>query len=189
MEIQIEDWCRSDEGARPKGQIGSSKTTKAVNSKWRKYNPGEFFMIIILLNFCFQKTALIKPSANNSQVLVWRPKNGKEKIVVSAKENYNKDEKISFFNGASVMDRKRHIIRFISDEARFFLFFWNNFVFRKRIKLVKKQKADEKKTATCIASLFKKLPFLWEFKLKVAFNTPFYLFIIFCVTIFILNKK
>lgn len=62
------------------------------------------------------KTALIKPSANNSQVLVWRPKNGKEKIVVSAKEEYNKDEKVSFFNGASVMNRKRHLIRFISDE-------------------------------------------------------------------------
>ena len=73
--------------------------------------------------FIFQKTALIKPSANNSQVLVWRPKSGKEKIVVSAKEDYNKDEKISFFNGASVMDRKRHIIRFISDEVRFFLVF------------------------------------------------------------------
>ena len=82
--------------------------------------PVSFFLIKIKFNF-FQKTALIKPSANNSQVLVWRPKNGKEKIVVSAKENYNKDEKISFFNGASVMDRKRHIIRFISDEASFFL--------------------------------------------------------------------
>ncbi|CAG5109929.1 Oidioi.mRNA.OKI2018_I69.chr2.g4398.t1.cds [Oikopleura dioica] len=62
------------------------------------------------------KTALIKPSANNSQVLVWRPKSGTEKVVVSAKEAYNKDEKVSFFNGASVMDRKRHLVRFISDE-------------------------------------------------------------------------
>ena len=51
-------------------------------------------------------------------MLVWRPKSGTEKVVVSAKEAYNKDEKVSFFNGASVMDRKRHLVRFISDEVK-----------------------------------------------------------------------
>lgn len=62
------------------------------------------------------KCAMVKPSANNSQVLVWRPKNGKSVCVVPAKESFKESNPITIFKGGNTMARKPHMIRQLTEE-------------------------------------------------------------------------
>lgn len=62
------------------------------------------------------KCAMVKPSANNSQVLVWRPKNGKSVCVVPAKESFKESNPITIFKGGNTMTRKPHMVRQITEE-------------------------------------------------------------------------
>ena len=60
---------------------------------------------------------MVKPSANNSQVLVWRPKNGKSVCVVPAKESFKESNPITIFKGGNTMARKPHMIRQLTEEV------------------------------------------------------------------------
>ena len=62
---------------------------------------------------------MVKPSANNSQVLVWRPKNGKSVCVVPAKESFKESNPITIFKGGNTMARKPHMIRQLTEEVRY----------------------------------------------------------------------
>jgi len=62
------------------------------------------------------KSAMVRPSANNSQILVWRPKVGEPVIVVPPKETYKESNQITIFKGGSTMSRKPHMIRQIGHE-------------------------------------------------------------------------
>lgn len=65
---------------------------------------------------CIPKCAMVKPSANNSQVLVWRPNNGPAVTVVPPKESYKDSTPVSIFKGAPTMSRKSHMIRKLTQE-------------------------------------------------------------------------
>ena len=60
---------------------------------------------------------MVRPSANNSQILVWRPKVGEPVIVVPPKETYKESNPITIFKGGSTMSRKPHMIRQIGKEV------------------------------------------------------------------------
>ena len=60
---------------------------------------------------------MVKPSANNSQVLVWRPNNGQSVTVVPPKESYKETTTVSIFKGAPTMSRKSHMIRKLTQEV------------------------------------------------------------------------
>ena len=60
---------------------------------------------------------MVKPSANNSQVLVWRPNNGASVTVVPPKESYKESTTVSIFKGAPTMSRKSHMLRKLTQEV------------------------------------------------------------------------
>ena len=60
---------------------------------------------------------MVKPSANNSQVLVWRPANGQSVTVVPPKETYKESTPVTLFRGAPTMNRKSHMIRKLTQEV------------------------------------------------------------------------
>ena len=60
---------------------------------------------------------MVRPSANNSQILVWRPKVGEPVIVVPPKETYNESNPITIFKGGSTLSRKPHLLRQIDKEV------------------------------------------------------------------------
>jgi hypothetical protein len=61
---------------------------------------------------------MVKPSANNSQVLVWRPNNGPSVTVVPPKETFKETTPLLLFKGGPTMSRKSHMIRKLSHEVR-----------------------------------------------------------------------
>ena len=60
---------------------------------------------------------MVRPSANNSQVLVWRPSNGKAVAVVPAKESYKEATPVSIFKGQNTMSRKSHMVRKLTQKV------------------------------------------------------------------------
>ncbi|XP_076822402.1 uncharacterized protein LOC143468848 [Clavelina lepadiformis] len=61
-------------------------------------------------------SALIRPSANNAQTLIWRPSEGRPVIVVPAKEEHRDSTELVLFNGCSAMHGKESIIKEISKQ-------------------------------------------------------------------------
>ena len=59
-------------------------------------------------------TALVRPSANNAQTLIWRPTNSDPVVVVPPKEEHRDSNELVLFNGCSAMHGKEAIMREIS---------------------------------------------------------------------------
>ena len=61
-------------------------------------------------------SALVKPSANNAQTLIWRPSRTQPIVVVPAKEEHRETNELVLFNGSSVMQGKESIVKEISKQ-------------------------------------------------------------------------
>ena len=61
-------------------------------------------------------SALVRPSANNAQTLIWRPTNSDPIIVVPAKEEHRDTNELVLFNGCSAMHGKEAIMKEISKQ-------------------------------------------------------------------------
>lgn len=61
-------------------------------------------------------SALVKPSANNAQTLIWRPKDTPAVIVVPPKEEHRENSELVLFNGCSAMHGKDRIIKTMSKQ-------------------------------------------------------------------------
>lgn len=61
-------------------------------------------------------SALVRPSANNAQTLVWRPNNSPPIVVVPAKEEHKETNELVLFNGCSAMHGKEAIMKEISKQ-------------------------------------------------------------------------
>lgn len=61
-------------------------------------------------------SALVRPSANNAQTLIWRPTNHRPVIVVPAKECHKEKNELVLFNGCSAMQGKESVIKEVSKQ-------------------------------------------------------------------------
>lgn len=61
-------------------------------------------------------SALVKPSANNAQTLIWRPARSQPIIVVPAKEEHKDTNELVLFSGSSVMQGKESIVKEITKQ-------------------------------------------------------------------------
>nr|XP_026691870.1 uncharacterized protein LOC494362 isoform X2 [Ciona intestinalis] len=61
-------------------------------------------------------SALVRPSANNAQTLIWRPTENQPIVVVPAKEEHRDTNELILFNGCSAMHGKESIIKEISKQ-------------------------------------------------------------------------
>jgi len=62
-------------------------------------------------------SALVRPSANNAQTLVWRPRGGHQVVVVPAKERHSDVTELVLFNGSSAMRGKDGVVTSVSKET------------------------------------------------------------------------
>lgn len=61
-------------------------------------------------------SALVRPSANNAQTLIWRPADGQPVVVVPAKESHSDISELVLFNGTSAMKGKECVVQTVSKQ-------------------------------------------------------------------------
>lgn len=61
-------------------------------------------------------SALVRPSANNAQTLIWRPAGGQPVVVVPAKESHSEVNELVLFNGTSAMKGKECVVKTVSKQ-------------------------------------------------------------------------
>lgn len=61
-------------------------------------------------------SALVRPSANNAQTLIWRPTGGHPVVVVPAKESHSDVNELVLFNGSSAMKGKECVVKTVSKQ-------------------------------------------------------------------------
>ena len=61
-------------------------------------------------------SALVRPSANNAQTLIWRPSGGQPVVVVPAKEIHSEMNELVLFNGTTVMKGKECVVKTVSKQ-------------------------------------------------------------------------
>ncbi|XP_039269433.2 uncharacterized protein LOC120344333 [Styela clava] len=62
------------------------------------------------------KSALVRPSANNAQTLIWRPTRDVPVIVVPAKEEYKENNEVVWFTRTPTMHGHDHNVRILSTQ-------------------------------------------------------------------------